>query len=243
MSDISQADDRAGWELLFRSGNFPPRYQSQAAPNPSVVEWADALPPGSSILDVGCGVGRHLLYLGARGFRMAGADISPTGVKTSQERCAEQQIALDARVSPMTLLPWGDNVFDAALSTSTIPHNRRADILRTLQEVRRVLKPGGLFLVDFLHKDTLNYQRALDQAASGQLTEVEPDTFIDESPTLDASDDAFLPHHFSDEAEVRNLLGSFDIVRLWADLSERAPDGGRGQRGYWVAWARKPLSS
>jgi SAM-dependent methyltransferase len=174
---------------------------------------------------------------------MAGVDLSPTGVKLSQEICAERQIALDARVAPMTELPWPDDIFDAALSTSTVPHNRRADILRTVLEVRRVLKPGGLFLVDFLHKDTLGYQRALDQAASGQLTEVEPDTYVDESPTVDDADDAFLPHHFSDETEVRDLLSSFEIVRLWADLSERAPDGGRGQRGYWVAWARKPLDN
>ncbi|NWG15168.1 MAG: class I SAM-dependent methyltransferase [Chloroflexi bacterium] len=238
----SSNDDRAGWETLFRSGVFPPRYQTLAAPNDSVVEWADTLPAGAAVLDVGCGVGRHVVYLGGRGFKMAGMDLSPRGVSISQQVCAERRLDFDGRVADMTAQPWADKTFDAALSTSTICHHRRADILTALGEVRRVLKPGGLFLVDFLHKDTLAYQQAREQAAAGELTEVEPDTFVDRRPQPDLIDDAFLPHHFCDEAEARDLLRGFEIMRLWADLPGRTPDGGPGKRGYWVAWARKPLA-
>lgn len=242
MADSSNADDRAGWELAFRSGVFPPRYQTLAAPNDTVVEWADTLPAGSSVLDVGCGVGRHLIYLGGRGFRLAGMDIAPSGVRISQAACAERQIAFDGRVAPMTSLPWPAMTFDAALSTSTICHQLRADILKTMDDVRRVLKPGGRFLVDFLHKDTLAYHQVRAQAAAGELSEIEPDTFVDDGPEPDRMDDAFLPHHYCDEAEARALLHSFEIVRLWADLPGRTLEGLPGKRGYWVAWARKPLS-
>jgi tellurite methyltransferase len=239
MTHPSNSDERAGWEALFRSGNFPPRYQTYAAPNDSVVEWADGLPERASILDVGCGVGRHVIYLGGRGFKMAGIDISSSGVKISQEACAERQIDFDGRVANMTALPWPDMTFDAALSTMTIFHQMRANILKTIGEVGRILRPGGLFLVNFLHKDTLAYQQIRDQVAAGELSEVEPETFVDESPQPDVNDDAFLPHHFSDEADVRDLLSSFEIIRLWADL----PEGTNGvtRRGYWVASARKPL--
>lgn len=241
MPDFSNPNERAGWEQLFQSGHFPPRYQTLAAPNDTVIEWADALPSGSSILDVGCGIGRHVTYLGGRGFKMAGMDVSPTGVKTSQEVCAERGITFDGRIADMTALPWADATFDAVLSTSTISHHRRENIFKTITEVRRVLKPGGLFLVDFLHKDTGSYQRVRSQAAAGEIAEVEPDTFVDQSPEPDADDDAFLPHHYSDESEVRDLLRDFEIVKLWADVPERTPEGGLPMRGYWVAWARKPL--
>lgn len=242
MADTPNPDARAGWEHLFQSGMFPPRYQTHAAPNASVVEWADTLPPGSLVLDVGCGIGRHVIYLGERGFRMAGVDIAPSGVRTCQEVCAGRGIDFDGRVSDMTALPWPDATFDAALSTSTICHHLRADILKTIDEIRRVLTPGGVFLVDFLHMDTLSYQRARAQAAAGDLTEVEPETFVDLSSIPHPDDDAFLPHHFCDEAEARALLNAFEIVRLWADLPDRSPDGSPGKRGYWVAWARKPHS-
>jgi SAM-dependent methyltransferase len=204
MADQSNPDKRGGWERLFQSGVFPPRYQTLAAPNDAVVEWADTIPAGAFVLDVGCGIGRHVVYLGGRGFKMAGMDISPSGVKTSQEACAERQIDFDGRVSDMLVIPWADMTFDAALSTSTICHNRRADILKTIDEVRRVLKPGGLFLVDFPHKDTFSYQRVRNQVAAGEISEIEPDTFVDESPEPDVKDDAFLPHHYCDEADVRD---------------------------------------
>lgn len=243
MTDTSNAaEERAGWELLFRNETFPPRYQTTAAPNESVLEWTDNLKPGSSILDVGCGIGRHVVYLGERGFQMAGMDIAPMGVEKTRQACQERQLSFDGRVSGMTNIPWENETFDAALSTATIAHNRRSEIEKTLAEIWRILKPGGLLLVDFLHKDTLSYQRVREQAAAGQITEIEPDTFIDDSPTPDLADDAFLPHHFSDEAEVRDLLHSFEIVKLWADLPGRTPEGELGQRGYWVAWARKPLT-
>jgi tellurite methyltransferase len=240
MAELSNSTDRAGWELLFRNETFPPRYQTLAAPNESVVAWADSLAPGISILDVGCGIGRHVVYLGGRGFKMAGMDIAPIGVQRTQSACEERQLDFDGRVSAMSHIPWEAMTFDAVLSTSTIAHNRRVDLEKTIGEIWRVLKPGGLFLVDFLHKETLSYQRVCQQAAAGEITEVEPDTFVDTSPDPDPTSDAFLPHHYSDEAEVRDLLHDFEIVSLWADLSGRPPEGGLGQRGYWVAWARKP---
>lgn len=242
MTRPDSPDNHAGWELSFQSGHFPPRYQTTAAPNDTVVEWADTLPAGSLVLDVGCGVGRHLVYLGGRGFRLAGFDASPSGVRLSRQACAERRIELDARVSDMTSIPWPDATFDAALSTSVICHLLRADILKTMREIRRVLKPGGQFLVDFLHKDTATYHEAREQVAAGTLTEVETDTFVDTRPEPDPMDDAFLPHHFCDEADARSLLQSFEILRLWADLPANQTEGTPAKRGYWVAWARKPLS-
>ncbi len=233
----SDSGERAGWELIWRSGNIPPRYQSLAEPNPTVIEWADTLPSGAFVLDVGCGVGRHVVYLGGRGFRVAGVDISPSGIRITQEVCAERKIPVDARVSDMNALPWADNTFDGALSTSTIHHHLRVGIVETLGEIKRVLKPGGVLMADFLHTGTANYQHTREQAAAGKLTEVEPNTFIDQNPNSGEMDDEFLPHHFSDEADLRDLLSPFEIVKLLADLQ----DSNRGIRGRWVVWVRKPL--
>jgi 2-polyprenyl-3-methyl-5-hydroxy-6-metoxy-1,4-benzoquinol methylase len=101
----SKPDERAGWELIWRSGDIPPVYRSFAAPNATVVDWADTVPPGGFVLDVGCGVGRHLIYLGERGFRVAGVDISPSGIGQAQEACAERQIAFEGHISDMNTLP------------------------------------------------------------------------------------------------------------------------------------------
>lgn len=235
------AAERGGWEEIWRSEDIPPRYRSFAAPNDSVVAWAEMIPPGGFVLDVGCGVGRHAVYLGGRGFRMAGVDISPSGVRLAQAACAGRRIGFDGRVSPMTTLPWADATFDAALSTSTIHHHLRAGIEQALAAVWRVLKPGGLFLVDFPHKDTIIYQELRNLAAAGQVIEVEPDTFIDERPDIEDSD-GFMPHHFCDEADVCDLLQQFEIINLRPDLREAVTVSGPGIVGKWVASVRRPLA-
>lgn len=238
MMNPLNSNEQAGWEQIWRSGNIPPRYQSFAAANTTVVEWVETVAPGSFILDVGCGVGRHVIYLGEQGFRVAGVDISPSGVRLAQAACAERQIAFDGQVSDMATLPWAAKTFDAVLSTSTIHHHRRADIVQTLAEIHRILKPGGLFLVDFPCTDTLTYEQLRNQVAAGQIVEVEPNTFVDERPNTEDSD-GFLPHHFCDEADIRDLLRTFNILKLWADLHETTTASGSGMVGKWVVWAQR----
>ncbi len=69
------------------------------------------------------------------------------------------------------------------------------------------------------------------EVAAGHILEVEPNTFVDERPDSD-DPDGFLPHHYCDEADVRDLLSRFTLDRMWAELRE-------GSRGKWVVWARK----
>ncbi len=139
----------------------------------------------------------------------------------------------------MATLRWPDETFDAVLSISTIHHHRRKDIVQTLGQVRRVLKPGGLLLVDFPCTDSLVYQQLRERVAAGQIAEIEPDTFVDERPDLDEMDDDFLPHHYCDEADVRDLLRPFEIIRLWAAL--RKSQDNAVARAKWIASARRPL--
>jgi tellurite methyltransferase len=234
-------NEREGWELIWRHGNGHPRYGSYAAPDAAVTDWATTLPAGSFVLDLGCGVGRHVVYLGGCGFRMAGIDISPSGLRLTREACADCRISFEGQVSDMTTLPWADSIFDAALSISTIHHHQREGIVRTLDQVRRVLKPGGLLLADFPCTDTLDYRLLRERVAAGEIVEIEPNTFVDQRPDLDEMDDDFLPHHYCDEDDLRDLLRPFDITRLWAALRQ-SPDGA-GMRGKWVASVRRPLSN
>jgi tellurite methyltransferase len=230
--------NRSGWETIWNSDHIPERFASFAAPDPTVVDWAKSLPAGACVFDLGCGVGRHVTYLGGQGFRMAGADIAPTAVQRTATVCAERGLAFDGRVCDMTVLPWPDATFDAALCTATIHHALRADVQQAIDEVWRLLKPGGLFLVDFPCTATWDYAYLRAEVAAGHVREVEPNTFIDERAEPEDVD-GDLPHHYCDEADVRDLLRRFTIVRLWSALHPAPPQLGIGLLGKWVAWARK----
>jgi SAM-dependent methyltransferase len=239
MSNASEPYQRVGWEPIWRHGNEHPRYGTYAAPDAAVTEWATTLAAGGFVLDLGCGVGRHVIYLGGCGFRMAGVDVSPTGIRLTQEASADRRVSFEGQVSDMTTLQWPDETFDAVLSISTIHHHRRNEIVRTLGQARRVLKPGGLLLVDFPCTDGLDYRQLRERVAAGQIAEIEPNTFVDQHPDLDEMDDDFLPHHYCDEADVRDLLRSFEIIRLWAAL--RKSQDNAVVRGKWVVSVRRPL--
>jgi SAM-dependent methyltransferase len=227
-----------GWEPIWTSENIPKRYATFSPPNDTVVEWANSLPSGAAVFDLGCGVGRHVTYLGGRGFQMAGSDIAPTGVQRTHAACAERGLAFEGHVCDMTVLPWPDGTFDAALCTSTIHHGLRANVQKAINEVWRILKPGGLFLVDFPCIDTWDYQRVRAAVMAGHQLEVEPNTFVDQRAEPDDLD-GYLPHHYCDEADVRDLLHDFTIVRLWPALRSAPLEFGEGQVGKWVVWAQK----
>lgn len=240
MSTPFDPHQRKGWESIWQSGGVPTKYQASAPPHLPLIEWAKHLPAAATVLDVGCGLGRNTRYLAELGHHMAGIDIAPTAVEQTRAACAELGVAFDGKVSDFTHLPWPDAHFDAAFTVATIHHHLRAGIVQALAEVRRVLKPGGLFYADFPHTGTLAYSRNVEDVAAGLLVEVEPNTFVDENNTMQDDEDAFLPHHFCDEADLHDLLAGFELVRVTAPLVDYSDARGAGKLGKWLVWARRP---
>jgi len=97
-------------------------------------------------LDIGCGTGWYGKALGEYGHTVFGLDQSPGQVKQFLARTRSST----ALVGDAALLPYQDNCFDFTYAINIIHHlPGRLHQARALQEIRRVLKPGGLF---FLHE-------------------------------------------------------------------------------------------
>ncbi|MUM77107.1 methyltransferase domain-containing protein [Pseudodesulfovibrio sp. F-1] len=111
------------------------------------------------VLDFGCGYGRTLAELAAAGYTgLTGIDFSEPLI----ERGRAEHPGLDLVAYPGGPLPFGDNVFDAAmmLGVFTCIVETRAQA-EALLELKRVLRPGGLLYVnDFLlNRDRRNLDR------------------------------------------------------------------------------------
>ena len=112
-----------------------------------LVRWSglDQLPPGSTVLDVGCGIGGSARILARDyGLNVLGISISPGQIQRAQQLTPE---GLSCRFAVMNALDLQlENAsFDAVWSVEAGPH--MPDKQRYADELLRVLKPGGLLAV------------------------------------------------------------------------------------------------
>ena len=108
------------------------------------------LQPGDTILDLGCGEGRHVIlaYL-EQEVTSIGVDLALNDLKTTQEKFQPFYEPDNTRKSfglasaNALQLPFADNTFDKVICSEVLEHI--PDYQGALQEIERVLKPGGLF--------------------------------------------------------------------------------------------------
>lgn len=75
------------------------------------------------VLDVGCGTGRHLLYLARSGFEVHGFDFSESAIREVEEKVDGREYDADVRVADMSDdFPYEDDYFDAVLAFRSIHH-------------------------------------------------------------------------------------------------------------------------
>jgi SAM-dependent methyltransferase len=92
-------------------------------------------PPGSALLDVGCGVGQVVRSLAAAGFQARGVEISEPSLALAREQGG------DFYLYDGTLLPFPDRTFAAVGACNVLEHVENP--LGLLDEMTRVLRPGG----------------------------------------------------------------------------------------------------
>ncbi len=101
------------------------------------------------VLDAGCGSGRNLRYLIARGFEVYAIDEDPAAVAAVRRLAAELAPSLpldNIRQGALHVLPWTDGRMDAVICSAVLHFARdRNHFDRMLDEMWRVLARGGLF--------------------------------------------------------------------------------------------------
>jgi len=102
---------------------------------------------GLNILEVGCGTGTNLHLFQQGGCKVSGIDLSPAMLQQAHVKLGKDT---DLRLADASKMPWADASFDVVLAMLTLhemPGNIRWPVL---QEMMRVVKPGGrLQIVDF----------------------------------------------------------------------------------------------
>ena len=112
------------------------------------IDWA-----GKTVLDLGCAGGFMAEALDARGAHVTGIDPAEQAIAAARAHAAQagRDIAFDTGVGEA--LPYDAAAFDTVVCVDVLEHV--SDLTRVLAEVRRVLRPGGLFLFDTINRNPL----------------------------------------------------------------------------------------
>jgi SAM-dependent methyltransferase len=105
------------------------------------------VPPPARVLDIGCSPPFVLATLASLGYRATGIDVNPAAFANSQAEFGFDALSCDIERES---LPFPDETFDAVLMCEVFEH-LRINPVRTMHEVHRIIKKGGL-----LHLTTPN---------------------------------------------------------------------------------------
>ena len=137
-SAMFAVDGSTNEEIVRRTGEFAAR-QIMA-----VLE----VQPDDRILDLGCGLGRVGRQLAPHCAQWVGVDISGDMIRHARERMQDIENVTFQQLESSSLDMFPSDSFDKAYSTAVLCHMDNEDLFLYLEELRRVLKPGGLVYVD-----------------------------------------------------------------------------------------------
>lgn len=121
-------------------------------------------PPGSRVLEVGCGPGHLAIRLAhLHGLEVTGLDLDPAMIERARANARRVGESVHGGpafvVGDVASLPFPDGSFDLAVSTASMHH--WAEPTRGLAEIGRVLRPGGRAIVWDLRPGVLLFHRRM----------------------------------------------------------------------------------
>lgn len=167
------------------------------------------------VLDLGCGSGRHTVYLVKNGFGVYGIDIAPEGIKMTKDWLRRKNLKANLKIgSVYKKLPYPNDFFDAAISTQALHHNKIKKIRKLIKEVERILKPKGLIFV------TVSKKRSKEEIpkSKGRMWKIKfiaPRTFIPLS-----HDEKGLIHYWFNKRLLRKEFKNFRIYNIWIEVKK-----------------------
>jgi 2-polyprenyl-3-methyl-5-hydroxy-6-metoxy-1,4-benzoquinol methylase len=100
------------------------------------------------IVEIGCGAANNLWFAAREGFQVAGIDGSASAIESAKARFESEGLHGDLRSGSFTQLPWEADSFDLAIERGAIVCVNYENQCRAVEEVRRVLRPGGVFCLN-----------------------------------------------------------------------------------------------
>lgn len=151
-------DEAACGEKLYLEATDGEGFRRQAETRyslePYIVPFADfTSTAGTRVLEIGVGLGADHQRFAEAGAHLSGVDLTPRAIELTTRRFAALGLASDLRVGDAEHLDFPDDTFDLVYSWGVIHHS--PDTPKAVDEIFRVLKPGGAAKVMIYHAHSL----------------------------------------------------------------------------------------
>ena len=153
------------------------------------------------VMDLGCGTGRHTIYLANKGFNVYATDTSETGIDITRNKVEKLGLCnVEFKQHDMREIEFENDFFDAILCVWTTGHGTINDARSNVNEMYRVLKPNGIVVIDYISTDDAHYGK-------GEM--IEKDTFLN---NMEGEEN--IPHHYSSREEIEELYEKFSHIDI-----------------------------
>ncbi len=111
---------------------------------------------GLKVLEIGCGLGTDGAQFAQAGAEYTGVDLTAAAVELARRRFEIFNLPGTFRTADAEHLDFAENSFDLVYSHGVLHHT--PDTAGAVNEIHRVLKPGGRAMVMLYHRDSYNYR-------------------------------------------------------------------------------------
>jgi len=106
------------------------------------------------ILDLGCGTGRHSIFMAKKGASVVGVDFSEAMLKIAKSRARTPKSKIEFKKADITRkLPFESGTFDIVICSLVLNHIK--NLLPIFKEASRILKPDGIFIFSNTHPESV----------------------------------------------------------------------------------------
>jgi len=158
---------------------------------------------GQKVLELGCGTGPNIPFFLDNQMEYFGVEGSRSAVEWTKRKFANYGNIMQGDFT--SGLPFEKDFFDLVVDRSSTTHDRKANVVKVIEECHRVLKNGGVFVIT----DWFSTKHSL----CSEGDDIEPNTKSNYSQGLFANVGTV---HYFDEGEIRELFSSGWEIRYLA---------------------------